>query len=301
MRPLLPIVVLFSLTGVACGGTDDGRFSYEETDTTAPDPCEVGSGYELLSVLDFEPRRVSGGVSAQLACNPDLPSSCSFYFNYDNASSPPNPALFGADGADCAELVDEGTEVTTQPRIGSNIESEAIPGGRCGQDGSALHIVTENVGMCYGADGRLGWGAALDVTFAGPPLDASEWDGFAFWVKKSEGSSKPAFIAQFVDPNTSGAENPDTGEPSCDASEPATGPPVVPDSEKCDSFGTAITLTDDWSFVAARFEDLAQKGFGVVSPLGHLKVDEINRMQIFMNAGSADFWIDDLSLFRETE
>lgn len=87
----------------------------------------------------------------------------------------------------------------------------------------------------------------------------------------------------------------------CDASDPAIGQQAVPDSEKCDSFGTAVTLSDDWTFVPTRFGELKQKGFGVVSSLGRLKMDEINRMQIFMNAGSADFWIDDISLFRTVE
>ena len=305
MRVCLPVLGLLSLVSVACGGADEGRFAYVETETEDPEPCDADRGYEFLSVLDFEPRVLDSGETAvTLECNPDLGTSCSFYFNYDTASSPASPAQMRERGEDCVDLaVDADAVVTTSPRLGQSntISSQLIPGGRCGADGYGLNIVTENVGMCYGADGRLGWGAALDVTFSGPPLDASDWDGIAFWIRKSEGGSqKPAFIVQFVDPNTSGTEDPETGEPAtCDASDPSLGEQPVPDSEKCDAFGSAVTLTDDWSFVAMRFEDLAQKGFGVVSPLGHLKLDEINRMQIFMSAGSADFWLDDIALFRK--
>jgi len=304
MRVCLPVLGLLSLFSVACGGADEGRFAYVETETEDPEPCDADRGYESFSLVDFEPHELAGGdTSINVQCNPELASSCDFYFNYDSASSPPNPTRGYARGDDCLELaVDDDAEVMTSPRVGqSTFEAQEIPEGRCGEDGYGLNIVTENVGMCYGADGRLGWGAALDVTFSGPPLDARDWDGIAFWVRKGEGGSqKPAIIVQFVDPNTSGTEDPETGEPAtCDASDPALGEQPVPDSEKCDAFGTAVTLTDDWSFVATRFEDLAQKGFGVVSPLGHLKLDEINRMQIFMSAGSANFWLDDIALFRE--
>lgn len=300
MRAYLPLVALFSLAGVACGGADAGRFEYDEPQGTAPDPCEAGQGYEFLSMIDFEPHRIAGGTSVNVQCNPELGSSCDFYFNYDTQSSPPNPMRNLERGADCVELaVDDDAEVTTQPRVGqSTFEAREIPGGRCGTSDYGLNVVTENVGMCYGADGRLGWGAALDVTFGA--LDASDWDGIALWVKQTAGAMKPAFILQFTDPYTVGSQDPDTGEwLVCNASDPAVGSPLVPDSEKCDAFGTAVTLTDEWSFVAVRFEDLAQKGFGVVSPLGQLKLDEIVRLQVFMNAGSANFWIDDISLFRE--
>lgn len=303
MRVCLPVLGLFSLVSVACGGADEGRFAYEETETEDLDPCDADQGYEFFSLIDFEPHAIAGGdTSVNVQCNPELASSCDFYFNYDSASSPPNPSRMLDRGEDCVELaVDTDAVVTTAPRLGqSSIDAQPVPDGRCGEEGYGLNIVTENVGMCYGADGRLGWGAGLDVTFSGP-LDASDWDGIALWVRKDAGGSqKPAFILQFSDPNTSGTEDPETGEPAtCDASDPAIGEQPVPDSEKCDAFGTAVTLSDDWSFVATRFEDLAQKGFGVVSPLGHLKRDEIIRMQVFMSAGSADFWLDDIALFRK--
>lgn len=302
MRGSLPFLALLSLVSVACGGTDEGRLVVEATETGEADPCRGDRGYEFLSLIDFEPHMAGEDLSTTVACNPELASSCGFYFNYDDQSSPPNTRWDLPRGEDCVELaVDEGAEVFTSPRIGaSTFPAQKIPDGRCGNEGYGLNIITENVGMCYGADGRLGWGAGLDVTFSKPPLDASEWDGIALWVKQGDGGEKPAFILQFVDPNTSGTDDAATADPAlCDASDPAPGDSPVPDSSKCDSFGTAVTLTDEWSFVAVRFEDLAQKGFGVVSPLGRLKVDEINRMQIFMNAGNADFWLDDFSLFRE--
>lgn len=301
MRPVLPALLLLSLSAVACGGTDEGRFEYDVGEEVKFDRCKADKGYEFFSLVDFEPHQAGGGqLSRQVRCNPELSDTdqapCSFYFNYDEASSPPNPSASPSRprGDDCVALaVDEDAVVYSHPGIGKqSFDSQEIEGGRCGKDGSALNIVTKNVGMCYGANGRLGWGAGLDIAFM-PPLDASEWDGISFWVKNSPKGEKPAIIIQFVDPYTSGG--------GCDASDPQPGQGMVPDFEKCDNFGTAVTLTDDWTFVPALFSDLAQKGFGVVSPVGHLKTDEIVRMQIFMNAGSADFWVDDIALFRNTK
>jgi hypothetical protein len=121
-------------------------------------------------------------------------------------------------------------------------------------------------------------------------------------VKNNPGGEQPGIILQFIDPYTSGVEDPEEGlEANCDASDPAVGQQPVPDSEKCDSFGTAVTLDEEWRFVPARFSELRQKGYGVVSPLGHLKTDRIIRMQIFVNSGNADFWVDDIELFRSAE
>ncbi|HEX6275909.1 MAG TPA: hypothetical protein VFZ53_22865, partial [Polyangiaceae bacterium] len=82
--------------------------------------------------------------------------------------------------------------------------------------------------------------------------------------------------------------------------DPPMGPPWK-DSEKCDAFGTAVTMDGDWLFVPARFSTMRQKGFGVPSQLGHLDTTTINRLQILMNAGTWNFWIDDVVLFRARE
>ena len=294
MRTCLPLLVLFGCGGlVACGGSDEGRpagasFGQKPAEV---DYCSMDEGYEFFSLLDFEPH---GEGDAQ--CSPELSSTCSFYFNYDTASSPANsdPILERGRGDDCLQLaVPADAKVFTSPRLARQaLEGQEIEGGRCGEEGHGLHIITENVGMCYGSDGRLGWGATLDITFT-PALDASEWDGISLWVRNSPDGEKPAIIVQFVDPNTT--------DPNCDSSDPALGQQPVPDSEKCDSFGTAVTLTQQWSFVPARFDALRQKGYGKVSPLGRLKNDEIIRMQIYMNYGDADFWVDDIALFRSAK
>jgi hypothetical protein len=309
MRTYFALLPLFALSQLACGGADEGRPSGETSGDLAgeSDQCELAEGYEFQDLVNFDEITNDTGDRVRTGeCEPSLGLDCSFYMNYDLETSPENEKLWVNDetrevepqylrGEDCEELlVGKDAKVFTQPEVKSNQPTgELLEGGRCGEEVSALHIITRNVGMCIGSDGRTGWGAAFDITFGG--LDASEWDGVSFWVKQGPGAKKPAIIVQFVDSIVEGGREDNENETFCDSSDSST----VLDSEKCDSFGTAVTLTDDWSFVPARFDSLRQKGFGAVSPLGHLKVEEIIRMQVLMDAGDADFYIDDIALFRD--
>jgi hypothetical protein len=302
MRSYSAQLVLLPFALLACGGADEGRPTYERVQQhEAIDQCEAAKGYEFMRMIDFEPFMTGGNLSRNARCNPDLSSTCSFYFNYDFASSPANPVAGRERGDDCLQLaVDADAEAFTYPTIArQTFGAEVVEGGRCDEAASALNIVTENIGMCYGADGRIGWGAALDITFM-PGLDASEWDGISLWVRQGNPKGNATIIMQFADLYTSGAPDPDDPESReyCDASEPAAGEGLIPDHEKCDAFGTGITLTEEWSFVPARFDTLAQKGFGKFSELGRLNTQAISRMQLFVDAGSADFWVDDIALFR---
>jgi hypothetical protein len=276
------LALLVSVPLAACGGTDEGRPSGEPPeDTSTLDPCEREPAYELQSIVDFD-RTDNVGY---LVCDPAAP--CSFYFNYDYARSPENLDHPLPQGSECLEPVDPDAVVFTKPNYQAQMYlPEAIPNGRCGRESSGLHIVAQNVGMCYGADGRLGWGAALDITFD-TPLDASAWDGIALWVRNST-DERRAFNFSVADQYTS-------GEPYCQTADGAA------DSEKCDAFGTAVTITGDWSFVPATFSTLRQKGFGVPSPGGTLDASVIPRLQLLVNAGSWDLWIDDIALFRSRE
>jgi len=190
----------------------------------------------------------------------------------------------------------------SNPRIGQqSFDAQPLPSDRCGSEGRAMHVTAKNIGMCFGSNGRIGWGGGLDITFV-PPLDAAMggWDGISFWVKRGSPSSKSALILSVVDAYSYGAAaDPETGV-ACNASDPVPGI-VVLDTEKCDAFGTAISLTDEWTFYPARFDDMRQKGFGLPSPLGRIETSEIVRLQFLLSAGDWDFWVDDVQLFRDPE
>lgn len=282
-----------------CGGEDLGRPSAERTGVEQIDACRGSEGYEFKPIMDFE----ASGDDTRITCDAALGVSCSYYFNYDLAHSVLTPdelaARFPAgSGYDCLSQVSPEFAVSNPEAADGVFNSEPIDGGRCEQSTSGFHITARNIGMCYGTNGRLGWGASADVTFA-PVLDASEWDGISFWVRRGKGSSGRAIILSLVDPYTSGAEDPETLEAYCNASDTVPGQTPVPDTAKCDAFGTAITLTDEWTFVPADFGALRQKGFGVRSPLGRVDAARLTRLQVLMTAGDWDVWIDDIALFRK--
>jgi len=276
----------------ACGGTDDGRPNGDPPEETAPlDQCALASAYEFQNVLNFEPYMIGDRVVLDAAC--DAATPCMFYFNYDVAQSQQNPQRDLAQGVECLEPVNEGAVVFTQPFVtASQFTGEPLAGGRCNSASSGLHVIAENVGMCYGPDARLGWGAGLDITFS-PVLDASEWDGLAIWVKNGS-NARQAINLSVADPYTS-------GDAFCISMDPPAGQPPTPDSKKCDAFGTAVTMDENWGFIPARFASMRQKGFGVPSELGHLDTTSISRVQLLMNAGSWDFYIDDIALYRTRE
>lgn len=271
----------------ACGGEDLGKPAADLVPSTAEplDPCSADEGYEFQRIVDFEPgQTASGAVSRSAFCDPATP--CSFYFNADTANSPP--------GGCAPELTFEST-----PRVGqggANIPGQELPQSRCGESTGALHVTATNMAICINDSGRKGWGGGFDITFSSP-LDASEWDGISFWVKRgttpgfgNNRTDNKSIIALAIDQYSSGA--------TCDASDPALATREVPDTEKCDPFGAAAPLRDEWTFIPAKFSAMRQKGFGVPSPLGHVDTTGLIRFQILMTAGNWDFWIDDISLFR---
>jgi hypothetical protein len=281
----LPSVVLASCL-FGCGGEDEGRPSGERGEVTPLDPCEADDGFEFQNIVNFEPRMVGDRLVTTAACDAEIP--CSFYFNYDDAQSQANPTAPTPreKGALCLDPVDPDAVVSTQPFIeAGQLQGEPLQGGRCAADSSGLHVITQNVGMCYGPNGRLGWGAALDITFT-VALDASEWDGISFWIKNGS-QSKQAVILSVADQYTG-------GPPYCDN----TGATDIPDTAKCDSFGVAVTLDPGWTFIPGIFASMRQKGFGVPSEHGQLDKGTISRAQILMSAGSFEFWLDDFALFR---
>jgi hypothetical protein len=275
---------LLALVLSSCGGEDAGGPDLVPPDATPLDPCVADAGYELQPIVNFEPFAMGTGINRNAACNQGV--SCAFYFNGDRANSPP-------DGCN-PELNVE----STPPLASSALRGRDIPGGRCETSTSALNIMARNLAVCIDPrTGRKGWGAGMDVTFSSP-FDATEWEGFSFWVKRGSPpvpgdnrTDNKSIIALAVDQYSS-------GEPACDATDPALATVQVPDTAKCDPFGASVTLTDEWSFVPVRFSAMRQKGFGVASPIGGLDTSGIIRLQFLLTAGEWDFWIDDISFFR---
>jgi hypothetical protein len=291
----------------ACSGTDEGRPSGERAAAPdALDQCKLGDALELTEIARFEP------MGDRATC--DL-MGCTFYFNLDKALSPENPefpdlaAPMPLPNSDREPECPPGAMTTSNiPMPGGYVPVTPLPEERCASSESGMHFWGKDLAVCVRPEtGRPGWGAAIDVNLVpeGRTLDASEFDGVVFWARRGPGLSGSAIIFSVADQFTSGRgalEDPDTGElVRCDTSDPSTASMPVPDAEKCDAFGTTVTLVDKWTYVKVPFVTLRQKGFGLPSPLGMLDVTELVRFQFLMSSGDWDFWVDNVAFYRETE
>lgn len=310
-RSFVPAVFgLLGLAVVACGGEDQGRPSGARVVAPAVDECEaVSARYEFTNIIRFE----DVGSNRPSACESSLPTGCSFYFNYDPRTVEPNPAGEGppqvpADTVSCLSL----EPAVTDPEKANAPRSKSAPdGARCGTSHGVMRLTAKNIGQCYGLDGRLGWGASLDLSFVEPgnpnnvpqPLDASDADGIGFWVKRASPTQDATAMLTIVDTASNGvgmSSVPHCGcKPNGDGTFTCSTDPDTsyPDEVKCDPFGAGFTVTDDWSFIALRFSELTQKGFGY--PLPGLDASAIVRLQFLVNHGSSDFYVDDIALFRD--
>jgi len=290
---------LCALSVSACGGTDEGRPGGTRPGSEPIDQCELVRGMEFLSVADFDPPPGDTPETVRVQqCAPTM--ACFVNYNYDAATTP---------GMAVASAACPDVQAFSDPKLNDSFLLGRPAGDRCGTPEYATQIVASNLAVCTNEQGRQGWGGSLSFTYADaaakPRLDASEWDGVSFWVKRKSPESRIALNFSAADGYTAGYENipdPFGGEPrSCDGSGNTvdmSGRPIA-DTEKCDGFGVSVTLADDWTFVPVRFAAMRQKGFGMPSPVGHLVTEELVRFQVLVSAGDWDVWIDDIALFRE--
>lgn len=319
----------------ACGGEDKGRPSADIVNVPAIDQCALPDQYELQPIVTFEPRTQSNGKPDTRAyCDADVPCETGvetpFYFNYDKNHSEPLPNNLTPEmlPTTCPEPpapttfdVSNMRDVDQFPR---NINGKKLDAPRCGVSENALEITIKDLAMCVGPNGRLGWGAGLDLNFSkAQPFDASEWDGISFWVRRS-GNGASAFVFSVIDAQNAGIGGTFEQETSpgcgCYRPYPATAPkhwecstdpdvthametenepgkPAYPDIVKCDPFGAEVSITDDWTFYAFEFSGLRQKGFGFASqPFDKSK---LSRLQFLVQFGDWSFWLDDIALFRK--
>ena len=179
------------------------------------------------------------------------------------------------------------TESEMEPADGTNSPSvPALDEERCGESRFALRIYARGLSKYGGA-----FGMSYDYN---TPFDASEWDGISLWVRRGPASGTSLFVGvneQHTDEQGSAAVSP-TAEPFCLNDAPA-------ERNKCDRFGAGVALDEEWRFVAIRFDQMAQRGYGVVAP--YLDVAAIQGLNCGFEVGDWEFWVDDLAYFREPD
>jgi hypothetical protein len=300
--------VIVAVGAVACGGEDRGRPEASREVAAPVDYCAVEAETERQNIVNFEP--VAGAFAPRrIRCDPAIEygtaepaadmaptAKCSPFFNFDDDLTYPPRQPRPADRGPIICASEEEPELSTA--MGMAIDGRELPEPRCGAEDpqSAFRLTLRNVAMCADPNtGRLGWGAGLEVAFAAN-VDATAWDGLSFWIRRASTVGQATLLFTVSDHYTVGGNDPLTNRPLyCDIAATA------PDSQKCDAFGTAVTMTDEWVFVMAPFSFLRQKGFGAPSPIGRIDPAQIRRLQVLLTAGDWDFWIDDISFYRESE
>jgi hypothetical protein len=176
----------------------------------------------------------------------------------------------------------DGTETEIEPEPQNNPPPAELDTPRCGTSHYALHILARGLSKYGGA-----FGMSYDYN---SPKDASDWDGIALWVRRAPSTGLSLFVGvneKHTDEQGSMAA---FGEAFCLNDAPA-------EQDKCDRFGAGVALDEDWHFVALRFDQMHQRGFGVVAP--YLDVAAIQGLNIGFEIGDWEFWVDDLAYFRE--
>jgi hypothetical protein len=305
------LVVLAAPLLAACGGADEGRPERPTGTSTEPlDQCaqaeqRLADGWEFLDIIDFEPIAAMPAERERAECLPDAP--CQFYFNYDVALSP------GQDGCNSdSDVMAAGGTLLAPKSAGDPFIAYALPESRCEQSNYAFHLLGQDIATCVSdVTGRQGWGATLAITLnansldtglAREPYDASEWDGFAFWVRRGDQPSNGGVLASAKDRYTGRPPESLEEDAYCETKDSIVvdGESIrTPDSFKCDGFGLAALADTDWRFVRVPFANLQQKGFGVPSPLGEFEATTMSALEFGFGAGDWDVWVDDVTFYRE--
>jgi len=128
------------------------------------------------------------------------------------------------------------------------------------------------------------WGGGLGTQFPGRPVDATRFDGIAFWARKAP-TSFSALRLGVGDVHTS----PEGG--FCDPNA------VNPDPSRCDdTFGSFVNLSQSWQFFRIDFAEMRQGGWGKHAP--DFDLARLYSLSLAYQAGNWDIWIDDVFFFK---
>jgi hypothetical protein len=87
------------------------------------------------------------------------------------------------------------------------------------------------------------------------------------------------------------------GTPSLYCFDPVFDPPPAQPDQRCgDHWTFPLHLTTDWQFFRVPFTEMFQQGFAQKAPTFDLT--SVSAVRLTWNAGSIDFWIDDVSFYR---
>lgn len=265
--------------------------------------CHALDGYEIFRLNDFE------GVH-----------DADFYFNNDRtALQTPPPDSQGVPttpipGGRCvgAALAANAPTVCSSP--------ETPPGGCTGayvpdswyalevrtgyltNDGGVCGIIEPKVGcllpdpsdastLCPFQGGPPEVGPCSIGDGPSPPLlgcrardDYSQWEGVVFWGRVGPGSESSLRLR---------ASDGFTDDKGCNCNPYASQNDA---SDGCDKFGEFVALDANFRAFFVRFDEMQQGGWGLPRP--SVDTSDIFELAFEYGAGTWDFWLDDMALFR---
>jgi hypothetical protein len=179
------------------------------------------------------------------------------------------------------------------------IPAERIENGRCG---SAFALRVQAGHPATGAEPLNLWGGVMGFQFS-PPLDASEYEGVAFWGRVGV-QSRDTYRVQLTERHTDETFRGGDGIYAEDGSlvpagegsfcNPAT--PLDDTRSGCDKFGSYVINGSDWKFFRLPFSEMRQSGWGRPAPF--FDVNGILSIVFAYEVGSWDIWIDDVALYK---
>jgi len=300
--------VLGACTLLGCGGTDEGRRT-EPFDTvtvedpgSAPVPCSLDDEYDFGTLStnpvfeDFELGSVVGGWYL----NNDQCDECDKLINRvrEIVVEVPNCAAISL-SAEEEELCGEKARLDAEILVCKPICLAAASPNPYQKPLPAARIQEPRCGSQFAMNIRGGpmtrWGGVMGVQFAAPGIDASDWDGVAFWARVGPESRHPIRFEvsdKFTDDKVrEEAETDEERAQSC-----LSDAPRDQTRQGCDKFGVNRSLTTDWQFFAIPFEEMRQSGWGMQAP--YLDKAGLRSLSFMYATGVWDIWIDDLALFR---
>lgn len=190
--------------------------------------------------------------------------------------------------ADFESGVPVGLSVTSDNSMGSMIDPDSshtdpYPASveRCGVKQHALHVMATKL---------TDWGANIELDFKNTTdgIDATDFDGLSFWVRRGDGSSGRAMLSLVLDPFTA---------PPFDTSMMPYCGDGMGEQNKCDPFGHAVGFDEQWSFFPVAFSAMRQKGYGKASTA--LDKKELLGFKFSLGVGDWDLWLDDVALYKD--
>jgi hypothetical protein len=263
---------------IAVGATSIAAFSACGGSGRKLSDIDAGAGTAGTSNTDASVGG-SGGAAAGSVCD-DLTTPLTANDTFISNFEPTDPHLamwVESDDMLCTSIVGLGTPVAAGGAGGAGGAPAAMYGGPESPGAAGTQYAGHLVGdLC------TSWGASLSIGFGSPCVDVTVFDGISFWAKG--GATTSSMDVQVglaaTTATTAGGDCLESSVPGC-----------------WDHPRKDIILTTEWQHFTITWAEFKQQRWGLIAtwPTG-----VIMQFDFAHDAGSFDFWIDEIALYKGT-